>query len=147
MNDNGYLKEKASEWFRKGDNDIRTAEIVVKEDDPPTDTICFHCQQAVEKYLKGYLTLNGIEFLKSHDLDYLLKLCEGGEFEIKRQDVLRLNKYAIEPRYPADIPVYYTVEEAKKAIELAKEIMDFVRNTSEENGRLSSGEKINGWIF
>lgn len=128
MKKNNFAGEKAKEWFKKGDNDIRTAEILVKESQPPTDTLCFHCQQAVEKYLKGYLTEKRVEFLKSHDLDYLLKLCIdiASEFGQYQETVLILNKYGIEPRYPADIPVYYSVEEAKKAIELAKEIIRFV---------------------
>ena len=46
------------EWFRKGDNDLKNAEIVIQSDDPPTDTICFHAQQCAEKYLKGFLTLH-----------------------------------------------------------------------------------------
>ena len=129
MNDDDYLKEKAREWFKKGDNDIRSAEILIKDIQPPTDTVCFHCQQAVEKYLKGYLTLKGIEFIKSHDLDYLLKLCvdSNREFESFRETALTLNKYGIETRYPADIPIYYPPEEAKKAIDLTKGIINFIR--------------------
>lgn len=128
MSRNDYRKEKANEWFKKARSDIRTAEILMRERKPPTDTTCFHCQQAVEKYLKGYLTLKGIEFLKSHDLDYLLKLCKGHTkgFAAYQEAVLVLNKYGIESRYPADIPVDYSVEETQKAIALAKGIMDFV---------------------
>ena len=130
MSENNYTEERAREWLRKGDSDIKTAEIVIKDSHPPTDTVCFHCQQAVEKYLKGYLTKKNIDFLKSHDLDYLLKLCVEGDkkFEIYRENVLILNKYGIEPRYPADIPIYYSIEEAKKAIELTKELLLFVLN-------------------
>lgn len=129
MTEDEYIKEKAGEWFKKGDSDIRSAEILIKDGQPPTDTVCFHCQQGVEKYLKGYLTLKGSDFIKSHDLDYLLKLCVDSdrEFESFRETVLILNKYGIEPRYPADIPIYYPVEEAKKAIDLAKETIEFVK--------------------
>lgn len=128
MNDSDYLKKKAGEWFRKGGSDLRSAEILIKDFQPPTDTICFHCQQAAEKYLKGYLTLNNIEFIKSHDLDYLLKLCIDNDrnFESFREIILILNKYGIEPRYPADIPIYYSVEEAKKAIDLTEEFIGFM---------------------
>ncbi|MBI3617715.1 MAG: HEPN domain-containing protein [Candidatus Omnitrophica bacterium] len=129
MNATNFRRQKANEWFKKGDSDLRTAEILVKEEHPPTDTACFHCQQAVEKYLKGYLTLKGIDFLKSHDLDYLLKLCVDLDknFADHEETVLTLNKYGIEPRYPADIPVYYSVEETKRAVELAKEMMNFIK--------------------
>ena len=128
MNENDFQQQKADEWFKKGDSDLRTVEILVKEEHPPTDTACFHCQQAVEKYLKGYLTLQKIDFLKSHDLDYLLKLCKDSnkKFADHGETALVLNKYGIEPRYPADIPVYYSVEETKRAIKLAKEMMNFV---------------------
>lgn len=132
MKNNNFAAEKAKEWFRKGDNDLKAAEIIIKEAHPPTDTVCFHCQQSVEKYLKGYLTKKRQEFLKSHDLDYLLKLCVdmNNQFSQYQEAALILNKYGIEPRYPADIPVYYSVEEARKAIELAKEIVRFVKRLS-----------------
>ena len=129
MNETDFRRQKADEWFKKGDSDLRSAEILIKEEHPPTDTACFHCQQAVEKYFKGRLTLGNIEFLKSHDLDYLLKLCKDtdSKFADYEESVLVLNKYGIEPRYPADIPVYYSPEETKEAIRLAKEIIRFIK--------------------
>ncbi|MFH1245684.1 MAG: HEPN domain-containing protein [Candidatus Omnitrophota bacterium] len=141
MNENNYAKEKAKEWIGKGDNDIRTAEIVIKDNQPPTDTICFHCQQAVEKYLKGYLTGEKINFLKSHDLDYLLKLCVESDrgFERYRETVLILNKYGIEPRYPADIPIYYSIKEAKQAIELANDLLFFIIKKVEKRAGKGKG--------
>lgn len=129
MNESNFHHQKAGEWFKKGDSDLRSAEILIKEEHPPTDTACFHCQQAAEKYLKGYLTLQKVDFLKSHDLDYLLKLCKESnhKFVDYEEAALVLNKYGIEPRYPADIPVYYSVEETKAAIKLAKEIIRFIK--------------------
>jgi HEPN domain-containing protein len=38
------------------------------------DTIAFHCQQAVEKYIKASLIYLEIEFQRSHDLPYLLEI-------------------------------------------------------------------------
>jgi HEPN domain-containing protein len=38
------------------------------EDDCFTDTVCFHAQQCVEKYLKAFLVLEGIDFPKTHDI-------------------------------------------------------------------------------
>ena len=62
-------------WFKKADNDLKNAKAVIEVEEPPTDTICFHCQQTAEKYLKGFLAYHNIEFEKEHDLDYLLDLC------------------------------------------------------------------------
>ena len=38
------------------------------------DTVTFHCQQSVEKYLKEYLIFLGIDFRFTHDLVYLIDL-------------------------------------------------------------------------
>ena len=38
------------------------------------DTIAFHTQQSVEKYLKALLIFLQIEFKRSHDLIYFLEL-------------------------------------------------------------------------
>ena len=35
----------AHEWMAKADNDLRSAEYLLKMEDCPTDTICFHAQQ------------------------------------------------------------------------------------------------------
>jgi HEPN domain-containing protein len=42
-------------WIEKGDHDLGTAEIVNQHIPEYMDTIAFHCQQAVEKYLKAFL--------------------------------------------------------------------------------------------
>jgi hypothetical protein len=40
-------------WMQKGDSDRLNAERTVQSAGP-YDTACFHCQQAVEKYLTPY---------------------------------------------------------------------------------------------
>lgn len=43
------LSAYIQEWFKKADNDLRNAEILLNcgEDNIPYDTLCFHCQQAM----------------------------------------------------------------------------------------------------
>ncbi len=61
------------EWVIKAENDLKTAEHVLKlESECPTDTVCFHAQQTVEKYIKSLLVLRGIDFPKTHDIEDLL---------------------------------------------------------------------------
>ena len=62
----------------------------------------FHCQQAVEKYLKSYLIFKSITFRFSHDLIYLLELIvpDDPEFETYFEIVSELQSYAVEVRYP-----------------------------------------------
>ena len=115
------------EWFKKGDNDLKAAETIIKSEDPPTDTVCFHCQQCAEKYLKGFLTFHEIEFEKEHNLHYLLDLCEqtGISLDSLRPEADVLNPYATEIRYPG-IFSEYTIDEAREAIPLAKKFKEFV---------------------
>ncbi len=53
------------EWVNKAESDFRiaTREIQVTQD-PSYDGVCFHAQQCVEKYLKGYLQELGTAFPK-----------------------------------------------------------------------------------
>jgi HEPN domain-containing protein len=129
MKDNDFHSQKAKEWFKKGDHDLQTVEILLKDPNPPTDTLCFHCQQAVEKYLKGLLTFSKIDFIKTHDLEYLYKLSVKAlkKLETYEEEILSLNKYSIEPRYPADMPINYSLDEAKSAFENAREIIKFIK--------------------
>jgi len=95
MSETNSLTQKAQEWFSKANNDLQTVEILFTDPEPPTDTLCFHCQQAVEKYLKGALVLNNIDFMKTHDLIYLLKLAQKviDGIEDYEEECLSLNKY------------------------------------------------------
>lgn len=103
------------DWFRKADNDLRNAKIVIEAEKPPTDTVCFHCQQTAEKYLKGFLVHHNTEFEKEHDLDYLLDLCcqIDSSFDSLRDIAENLTPYAVESRYPGDLFYEYPVEETK----------------------------------
>lgn len=116
-------------WFSKAEADLDSGEILFREGGA-TDTVCFLCQQAVEKHLKGFLILKKKKFGKIHDLAALLALC--GEID---KDFLnwyepaeKLTSYYIETRYPADIPVSYSRQEAQEALQSAEEIIEFIKN-------------------
>ncbi|KAF0133483.1 MAG: HEPN domain-containing protein [Candidatus Saganbacteria bacterium] len=116
------------EWMEKAENDLITAEILIKEDGP-TDTLCFHCQQAVEKYLKAFLTYKKVEFKKIHDLNVLGKLAgkfDSGFLSFKKEYKI-LNAYYIESRYPPDV-ILYTHDEAQKTFNISKVIIDSVKS-------------------
>ncbi len=72
--------------------------------DGPTDTVCFHSQQVVEKSLKALLTLNQIQIPKIHDLVRLLELALPylPELEDFREDFAEMSNYAVTVRYPED---------------------------------------------
>ena len=62
------------QWLAKADNDLETAKFLFASGRPFFSAICFHSQQAAEKYFKALLTWHQIEFPKTHDLELLLGL-------------------------------------------------------------------------
>jgi HEPN domain-containing protein len=50
-----------------------------------TDTVCFHCQQAVEKCLKAFLVKHQIEFPKTHSIMTLINLCSKADSSFKEK--------------------------------------------------------------
>lgn len=47
------MDELAKEWLHKAENDLLNAENNLNSTKIPTDTVCFHCQQGVEKYFNA----------------------------------------------------------------------------------------------
>lgn len=63
------------EWVAKAENDLKNAANTIKMgEECPTDTVCFHAQQCVEKYLKTLLVWKGIPFPKLHNISAVLAL-------------------------------------------------------------------------
>lgn len=58
-------------WLVKADHDLRAAAALSEKDTGLLDVAIFHCQQAVEKALKGFLVFHGEPFSKTHDLKTL----------------------------------------------------------------------------
>lgn len=68
-----YIKN----WLFRANEDIAVIESLSGLDlEYYTSTICFHAQQAAEKYLKAFLIYNDIDFPKTHDVDFLLMQCQ-----------------------------------------------------------------------
>jgi HEPN domain-containing protein len=94
-------------WAQKAENDLRTISILLDHKDAPLEIICFHAQQAAEKYLKGFLVARSSTVPKIHDLPSLLAECAHYDAGFKRleDDCRRLNAYGVAPRYPESDPV------------------------------------------
>lgn len=111
------------EWIRKAENDFKAANHLLKiERDNPTDTVCFHAQQCVEKYVKSLLVWKEIDFPKTHDLAVLAgMLPEDLRPSLAPQEERRLVEYGTITRYPG---VYepISLDEAKAAVRLARRV-------------------------
>ena len=74
---NSDKTEYIKNWLFRAKEDISVLESLASIDlEYYTSTICFHAQQAVEKYLKAFLIYHDIDFPRTHDLDYLLLECQ-----------------------------------------------------------------------
>jgi HEPN domain-containing protein len=116
------------EWISKAEGDFSTAGRELKTRKSPNyDAVCFHSQQATEKYLKAFLQENGQTIPKTHVLLDLLALCLKIEpaFQIIRADLNTLEGYAIQFRYPGQSADKI---EAKAAYKTAATARDFIRN-------------------
>lgn len=120
-------KEFINSWINKAAKDLLTAEHELSFSDAVTESICFHCQQATEKFLKAYLIFLGIPFTKTHEIGELITRCEKKDKEVSafKEEADKLTDYAIAVRYPEEL-FEPTLAEAKEAFEIAKRIRDFV---------------------
>jgi HEPN domain-containing protein len=66
------------------------------------DQVCFHAQQAVEKYVKALLQERGIPFPRTHDVLVLLNLLVPLHPKLRRlrRGSRTLTRYAVDYRYP-----------------------------------------------
>lgn len=101
----GRNREAARQWMRKAANDLFTARHVLSAMDGPTDTPCFHAQQAVEKTLKAVLTAAGLQAERTHDLPVLLDQAVAvlPGLATHREWSIQLSEYAVVVRYPVEV--------------------------------------------
>jgi HEPN domain-containing protein len=118
------------EWLKQADDDFRFAETNLKGESEFYAQICFHFQQAGEKYLKAYTIGNGLALEKVHDLVHLLRTCAALEpaFAALKEDCILLNTAYIETRYPVHWPTNYTKETAEQFLAAAVNIARMVKN-------------------
>jgi len=132
------MKEQKTEivkaWVRKAENDIITARQTLCLPNGPTDTVCFHSQQAVEKTLKAILTYNNVEFPKIHNLVRLLDMVISfiPDLNIFREHFAEMSSHAIEIRYP-DYLYEPTRADAIKALEIAEKVLKKVKEVIIQN--------------
>ncbi|MCD4813278.1 HEPN domain-containing protein [bacterium] len=128
MPDKKDVEKVVRQWKKKAEHDLKVAEHTLEiQRDCPTEIVCFHSQQCVEKYLKAYLISINKPFPKTHDIEQLLLLFpKQMSFNISSEEKARLTEYATIARYPGDIePI--DVAEAEKAVRLAKRIRRLVK--------------------
>jgi HEPN domain-containing protein len=119
-------------WAFFANNNIKAAESLV-DDAELTGEVAFLCQQAIEKYLKAFLTMHNIPFQKTHDLLKLnLQAKAVKDLGINEELLKDLRGLYIESRYPTDVALLEggllpSLEKAKAYLDLAKSVADIVK--------------------
>ena len=128
-------------WLFKAENDLGSAEVLIRQGNPFTDTAIYHTQQCAEKALKGFLAFHKAEIQKIHNLAELIVHCSvfDSTFKTLLSDADDLTPTGTKFRYPDDpagintlTQLCPTVEEVKAAIAIAKSILDFVKSKISE---------------
>ena len=117
--------ETTLEWFYFADADYDSAIILNEAHRKHNEIICYHCQQAVEKYLKAFLCYNGIIPPKIHMLEILCALCSDFDpsFDQIAKECAYLSPFAVHARYPLEMEI--TGSNTSKALEFAGKVRGF----------------------
>ena len=88
------------DWLKKAKVDFKRVKARLEEDD--IEDAAFHLQQALEKYLKGFLLFHGWKLKKIHDLEALLddSVKYDRNLEQFRPLVQQVTSYYLVDRYP-----------------------------------------------
>lgn len=116
----------SQEWLRRAKSNLARARQK-KSEEVLWEDLCFDCQQAAEKAIKGLLTQKKIPFRLVHDLAELLTSVEnGGIFlPLEIRAAAALTDYAVESRYPGPFePV--TEDEFKETLKMAEDVVKWV---------------------
>jgi HEPN domain-containing protein len=116
------------EWLEATEEDLSATRVLFAYGGP-LGAICFHCQQATEKFLKAFLQEQDVAPPRIHDLPQLLTQCErhSSTLNALRQAVQQLDVYYIPLRYPP-VRMIPTEQDAQEAVTLAEQVRDTVRN-------------------
>ncbi|WP_283673483.1 HEPN domain-containing protein [Butyricicoccus sp. Marseille-Q5471] len=99
--------------------------------------IAFHCQQGIEKALKGYLLFRTGRHFDGHNLTYLCRqaIHLDAAFNEYLDESAALNDLYIETRYPTDLPFEIDELEIRRYLEMAEIMFAAIRKELYAAGR------------
>jgi HEPN domain-containing protein len=124
----------ARRWFHKAENDLLNVQNNLQSEQYASDTVCFHCQQVAEKYLKGFLAWHRVPFAKTHDLLELLKQVSqitDADAQVLAANLLLLDPYSVSIRYPQEYEEEPDEQEVQEALQAANAVRAWIRSRLE----------------
>jgi HEPN domain-containing protein len=116
-------------WLLKAKSDLHTAQQIGGLPDGHLDAGIYHCQQAAEKALKGFLVYHSSPFEKVHDLGKIIEQAIRIDPALRQHEDAAdsLTPYSVAYRYPGEQgSLEPSREEFNEALQNAKAIYDFV---------------------
>ena len=120
-------QELVLSWLQKATTDLSAARLLSKSEETFLETALYHCQQAAEKALKGFLVYCDTRVKKTHNIGLLLEHAAEIEpaFRTWAEAATRLTRFATEYRYPG-LALPPTEEVCREAIDDAHSILNQV---------------------
>lgn len=115
------------DWLDCAADDLRAAELLLEEEET-LSAAAFHCQQCIEKALKGYILFKTHSHVDGHNLTWLCRQA----VKIDRRflewldESAVLNRFYIETRYPADIPLELSTGYVRRVWKMAGTMYRFI---------------------
>ncbi|MEG1993435.1 MAG: HEPN domain-containing protein [Oscillospiraceae bacterium] len=118
---------KYFDWLDRAGEDMICANIL-SNDERLFNSAAFHCQQAIEKALKGYILLKSGELVDGHNLTWLCKRAMRYDKEFTKwlDESTSLNRCYIETRYPSDVIHEISFKKIKKYYNMAHDMYLFI---------------------
>lgn len=117
------------DWYGKARLDFDAARIL-RENHADNSLAAFHCQQAVEKMLKGYILKHTERLKDGHSLVFLVRQAGLFDPDIRRfiKDCAFVNQFYIETRYPADMPDEVDNMEMDECMSVTSDVLGYILN-------------------
>ena len=131
------------DWIGRAEEDLRVAAHLSADFAAWPNTVCFHCQQSAEKFLKALIIAQHERPARTHDLGELLEHLRTLGFTLGDVDAdcVLLSKFAVRTRYPDDSndetgdmerifiaqPIVFSEEDARHALPALNRIVAAVR--------------------
>lgn len=122
------MNEVVSKWIEKAKEDLQLVENELKVEEPLYNTISFHIQQFVEKYLKAFLISKNVLPERTHNIDLLLYKCKDidNDFEtFFESSIVDLTECAVSVRYPEN-DIYIDEDFVDEMLELTYKLKELI---------------------